>query len=72
VLVIVPTLELADGAREGQPSTTIGPQNVFFAVLSKKLNICQDRLGTNIGKVEKKDTFLQDAGVRSPSWRSTL
>jgi hypothetical protein len=36
--------------------------NVFFAMpfCTKKPNICQDRLGTNTGKVEnERDSFLQ-------------
>ena len=45
--------------------TAINDKNNFFGKVWKRLfllqnpNIYQDRLGTNIGKIEEKDTFLQ-------------
>ena len=38
----------------------------FCAILYHKANIYQDRLGTNIGKVATKETFLQ---ARTTPWR---
>jgi hypothetical protein len=39
-----------------------GAENASFEAIfnQKERSFCQDRLGTNIGKVEKKGRFLQD------------
>ena len=34
-------------------------KRIFCAIYKSKRSFCQDRLGTNMGKVLKKDTFLQ-------------
>jgi hypothetical protein len=47
-------------------------RRLFCAILYETLNVCQDRLGTNIDKVETRETFLaagrwQRAARRRPA-----
>ena len=42
------------------PAADAGTKNAFLSpILCQKRSVCQDRLGTNVGKVEKTRRFLQ-------------